>query len=31
VHRTNIFRKTDVRNIGELIVWAIKNNYFTIE
>jgi len=31
VHRTNIFRKTDVRNIGELIVWAIKNNFFTIE
>jgi DNA-binding NarL/FixJ family response regulator len=31
VHRTKIFRKTDVRNIGELIVWAIKNNYFTIE
>jgi DNA-binding NarL/FixJ family response regulator len=31
VHRTNIFRKTEVRNIGELIVWAIKNNYFTIE
>ena len=31
VHRTKIFRKTEVRNIGELIVWAIKNNYFTIE
>jgi DNA-binding NarL/FixJ family response regulator len=31
VHRTKIFRKTDVRNIGELIVWAIRNNYFTIE
>ena len=31
VHRTNILRKTDVRNIGELIIWAIKNNYFTIE
>ncbi len=31
VHRTNIFRKTDVRNSGELIVWAIKNNFFTIE
>lgn len=31
VHRTNIFRKTDVRNSGELIIWAIKNNYFTIE
>ena len=31
VHRTNIFRKSEVRNIGELIVWAIKNNYFSIE
>lgn len=31
VHRTNIFRKTDVRNISGLIVWAIKNNHFTIE
>lgn len=31
VHRTNIFRKADVRNICGLIVWAIKNDYFTIE
>jgi DNA-binding NarL/FixJ family response regulator len=31
VHRSNIFRKADVRNSGELIVWAIKNNFFTIE
>ena len=31
VHRTNIFRKSEVRNIGELIVWAVKNNYFSIE
>jgi DNA-binding NarL/FixJ family response regulator len=31
VHRTNIFRKSEVRNIGELIVWAIKNNYFSID
>ena len=31
VHRTNIFHKSDVRNIGELILWAIKNNYFSIE
>ena len=30
VHRTNIFHKSDVRNIGELIVWAIKNNHFSI-
>ncbi|MCX6303832.1 MAG: response regulator transcription factor [Bacteroidetes bacterium] len=31
VHRTNIFHKSDVRNVGELILWAIKNNYFSIE
>ncbi len=31
VHRVNIFHKSAVRNIGELIVWAIKNNYFSIE
>jgi DNA-binding NarL/FixJ family response regulator len=31
VHRTNIFRKSDVRNSSELIVWTIKNNYFSIE
>jgi DNA-binding NarL/FixJ family response regulator len=30
-HRTNIFRKTNVKNIAGLIVWAIKNNYFSIE
>jgi DNA-binding NarL/FixJ family response regulator len=31
VHRTNIFRKSNVRNSSELIVWAIKNKYFSIE
>jgi DNA-binding NarL/FixJ family response regulator len=31
VHRTNIFQKSEVRNVGELIVWAIRNNYFSIE
>jgi DNA-binding NarL/FixJ family response regulator len=31
VHRTNIFAKANVKNVAELIVWAIKNNYFTIE
>jgi DNA-binding NarL/FixJ family response regulator len=31
VHRTNIFRKSEVRNIGELIVWAIRNSYFSID
>ena len=29
-HRTNIFHKAEVRNSSELIVWAIKNEYFTI-
>jgi len=31
VHRTNIFRKANVRNVAELIIWAIKNNYFSLE
>jgi DNA-binding NarL/FixJ family response regulator len=31
VHRASLFHKADVRNVGELIVWAIKNNYFSIE
>ncbi len=31
VHRNNIFRKSDVRNICELIIWAIRNNYFSVE
>jgi len=31
VHRTNIFHKAKVKNVAELIIWAIKNNYFTIE
>jgi len=30
VHRSNIFHKVDVRNSAELIVWAIKNKYFSI-
>jgi len=29
-HRNNIFHKAEVRNSSELIVWAIKNEYFTI-
>ncbi len=29
-HRNNIFQKARVRNSSELIVWAIKNNYFSI-
>jgi DNA-binding NarL/FixJ family response regulator len=31
VHRANILHKSDVRNSGELILWAIKNNYFSVE
>ena len=31
VHRTNIFRKANVKNVAELIVWAIQNNYFSVE
>ena len=30
-HRSNIFLKSCVRNTAGLIVWAIKNQYFTIE
>ncbi|MEI8047231.1 MAG: response regulator transcription factor [Bacteroidota bacterium] len=30
-HRSNVFLKADVRNIAGLIVWAINNNYFTID
>ena len=29
-HRTHIFKKAGVRNIAELIIWAVKNNYFVI-
>lgn len=31
VHRTNIFAKANVKNVAELIIWAIKNNYFIVE
>lgn len=31
VHRTNLFHKANVKNVAELIIWALKNNYFTIE
>lgn len=30
-HRSNIFVKSNVRNTAGLIVWAIKNQHFTIE
>lgn len=29
-HRSNIFIKSNVRNTAGLIVWAIKNQYFTV-
>jgi DNA-binding NarL/FixJ family response regulator len=31
VHRTNIFRKVNTRNIAELIIWAVKNNHFSFD
>ncbi len=31
VHRTNIFKKINVRNAAELITWAVKNNLFVIK
>lgn len=31
VHRNNILHKADVRNSAELIIWSVKNNYFSIE
>ncbi len=30
-HRTNIFKKAEVRNVAELVVWAVKNNFFEIQ
>ncbi len=29
-HRSNIYKKAQVRNLAELIVWAVKNDYFAI-
>jgi len=29
-HRSNIFKKAKVRNVAELIIWAIKHNYYEI-
>jgi DNA-binding NarL/FixJ family response regulator len=31
VHRTNIFRKTNVKNTARLVIWAVKNNIYSIE
>ncbi len=30
-HRTNIFQKAQVRNTAELLIWAVKNNLFSIK
>lgn len=30
-HRSNIFSKTNVNNLAELILWAVKNNYFAFQ
>jgi DNA-binding NarL/FixJ family response regulator len=30
-HRFNIFQKANVKNTAGLIIWAIKNQYFTVE
>ncbi len=30
VHRSNILKKTEQKNIAQLVIWAIKNNYTTI-
>ncbi len=30
-HRTNIFQKAKVRNSTELLLWAIRNEYLTVE
>ena len=29
-HRANTYKKANVRNLAELIIWAVKNNYFSI-
>ena len=30
-HRTNIFQKADVRNTAALVLWALHNNFITLE
>lgn len=30
-HRANLFQKTEVHNTAELILWAVRNGYLTIE
>lgn len=31
VHRSNLLRKTDQKNIAQLVIWALKNNHISIE
>ncbi|MCW3805115.1 response regulator [Plebeiibacterium marinum] len=30
VHRSNILRKSEQKNIAQLVIWAVKNNYTSI-
>ena len=30
-HRANLFLKADVRNVAELIAWAIRNQFYSVE
>ncbi len=30
VHRSNILRKSEQKNIAQLVIWSLKNNYTTI-
>jgi len=30
-HRTNIFQKAHVRNTAELVLWALRNNFLSLE
>jgi DNA-binding NarL/FixJ family response regulator len=30
-HRTNIFQKANVRNTAALVLWALRNNFLTLE
>ncbi|MBD3240238.1 MAG: response regulator [Chitinivibrionales bacterium] len=31
VHRSNIFRKTQVRNVAQLIIWAVRHRLVSVE
>lgn len=30
VHRSNLLRKTDQKNIAQLVIWALKNNHISL-